>query len=120
MLRSRGDISLDLCGFQSVKIMRQGIDTLPYENGVQRRNRHLKTAPMKRPGAVAINGCRARFFFRLFINLDFCHAALAYGKQTIDRQGDIPCGAHKPPYQNDAANKPAQNEIEGDNPHRTA
>ena len=52
MLRDRGEISFDLCGFPGGKMKQQGIYTFTPENAVLLRNNPI-FAPIKNRGAVA-------------------------------------------------------------------
>jgi len=64
MLRGRGKISLDLCGFPGGKMKRQGIYTFTPENAVLLRN-ILVSAPIRKPGRGGyVDSCRVPALFR--------------------------------------------------------
>ena len=64
-------------------------------------------------------GCRAPSFLRLFFHAHFRRNAFPVAYEPVHRKRDIPRGAEQPPYQNDAADKSAQNEVEGDDAYRS-
>ena len=69
MLRDRGEISFDLCGFPGGKIGRQGIYTFTPENAVLLRNISI-SAPMRKPGRGGyVIAAASRFSY--FVLLDF-------------------------------------------------